>query len=91
MISGANDVELTVANDRADLLLEIQDLKQKLAVVNEMNVANYNKYCEVLSILAQFEGWLTAQEQIIDDSKQKPVFRYVLNKLKELKGGIKYE
>lgn len=91
MISGANDVELTVANDRADLLLEIQDLKQKLAVVNEMNVANYNKYCEVLSILAQFEGWLTAQEQIIDDSKQKPVFEYVLNKLKELKGGIKYE
>ena len=31
-----------------NLLKEIADLKQRLAVVNEMNVANYNKYCEVL-------------------------------------------
>lgn len=27
---------------------ENADLQEKLAVVNEMNVANYNKYCEVL-------------------------------------------
>ena len=27
---------------------ENTDLQEKLAVVNEMNVANYNKYCEVL-------------------------------------------
>lgn len=70
---------------------EIQDLKQRLNVVNEMNVANYNKYCEVLSILAQLEGWLIAEEQNIGDSKQKPVFGYVLKKLNELKGGIRYE
>lgn len=30
------------------LEMENADLQEKLAVVNEMNVANYNKYCEVL-------------------------------------------
>ena len=30
------------------LEMENADLQEKLAVVNEMNVANYNKYCEEL-------------------------------------------
>ena len=30
------------------LEMENADLQEKLTVVNEMNVANYNKYCEVL-------------------------------------------
>lgn len=31
-----------------EVIDERDDLKQRLAVVNEMNVANYNKYCEAL-------------------------------------------
>ena len=34
--------------DKRMLEQENADLKQRLNVVNEMNVANYNKYCETL-------------------------------------------
>lgn len=31
-------------------LCEYEELKQMLSLVNEMNIANYNKYCEALKV-----------------------------------------
>ncbi len=69
MISGANEEELDIANARADLLLEIQKLKQeneelKEALENKKMCYYNNKAYDIKvllnknNILTEFEKWL---------------------------------
>ena len=72
MISGASKKELDIANARADLLLEIQQLKQENQKLKEtlknnskINIADHkyasemeDKYLTEHNILTEFEKWL---------------------------------
>jgi phosphotransacetylase len=67
---------------------ENADLKQRLNVVNEMNVANYNKYCEELKENTKLKSVLKEIRELllnfnngicVIDGKEKPAFTKALD------------
>ena len=57
---------------------ENADLKQRLNVVNEMNVANYNKYCETLK-----ENQLLKEQLKAELKKNSKAIEYIQEDLDE--------
>lgn len=92
MISGANEEQLDIANDRADLLLEIDKLNND---IKELLKENENKEKVIIkqdNIINELEKSLK-EEYDYCDKHLDPAFgtgmgvaTRMLNKLKELKG-----
>lgn len=101
MISGANEKQLDIANDRADLLLEIEKQKQTIQYlsecINEKDelISSYRKEQKRLNnIINELENWLmsslTNEEfcylaENYKDRCRYDVYNEVLDKLKKLK------
>lgn len=98
MISGANEKQLDIANDRADLLLEIEKQKQTIQYlsecINEKDglISSYRKEQNRLNnIINELEKYLESNFWNDDEGNESyqiekyTTYYSVYNKLKELK------
>lgn len=58
---------------------ENRELQDKIHLLNDMNDNIYNKYCNLLKLIAEFEIWVVDSKHVISSQD-------VLEKMKELKG-----
>lgn len=69
MISGANEEQLDIANDRAKLLLEIQDLQQRIDKAIEYIEKDKKNMDSSGSYVETYTGWKLIPEILEDLSK----------------------
>ena len=83
MISGATEEELDIANDRADLLLEIERLNN---IINELE--RYIIEQETINNGAMQCG-ISSDSEIEQMGIENDIYDLILDKLQELKGDDK--